>query len=390
MNAKRKKPNCRLFVFAAAVAVVIFSFSPVTLAYVQPVAPIPVKILMLIPDDFDQYSYTSFIKETEIRHHFGKEAEEQFKNLLVPVFRSMVMEPIITEAAARDLLSPDSPGNARVREYDYVAIPKFNNVNSWHKRLHYRYEVEILIEFYAADGSNITKAKGYGESTTGIYASTTPRDAANVALTGAVEVIRDGLEQRKGLFAVIPPPVAVLAPVVTSLSGEDTMPGVTPLPAKILLLIPEEFDRFVYTGSIEGTETRHALGEEAQKQFGRLLVPEFQSVVIKSVSSETAALDMISPDNMDKIGTQEYDYIAIPRFADVSSWWKSSGYGFEIDVVLEFYSTGKARDVKIKGYGEFSTGRDSFTPIEAGRRALKSAIRAISEDIDRRRDLFTS
>ena len=49
---------------------------------------------------------------------------------------------------------------------------------------------------------------------------------------------------------------------------------------RVLLLVPEDFQRYVYVSTYEGREIRHPLGEEAVRELGPPL--ESNSLVLKS------------------------------------------------------------------------------------------------------------
>ena len=234
----------RLVLGAASATIVLFCSLPaIASQWRDEAVPIPVSILLLIPERFEQFTYTSFVKGRETVHDLGEEAEDQFRRLLGPEFEMLVIKPAGSEAEALDMLSPDSPDNAEVRTYDYVAIPKFISVTASSKAFHYQFEVEILLEIYSADNSTVTKIKGYGKTTAGNLASMTPHDAANRALWNAIDAIRDGIEGKRA--ALIPtsassapksPQVAMhlesaqeeLQRIVTANandSGDDEIPG---------------------------------------------------------------------------------------------------------------------------------------------------------------------
>lgn len=358
-------------------------------------APIPVNVLLLLPDRIKQFTYRSLIKGKETVHAFGEEAEDQFRRILGSEFELLVIKPVGSEAEALDMLSPESPDNEEVRTFDYVAIPKFISATSWSKTFRYQFEIEILLELHATDNSTVTRIKGYGRTTAGNLASTTPLRAGNRVLWNAIDAIRDGLEGKRD---VLIPIAGSGASPMKSLGVEappetETVRDVDPVPVSVLLLVPDEFRAFVYTSSVQGMTTDHALGEEAEEQMGTLLYPVFQSMVMKPVGSDSEVRDMLSPDSPDNAEVKDFDYIAVPKFADVHSWEDQSRFGFQIDLLVELYSTNGLEVIRIKGYGDFGAdvyGVSAPTAWEAGSRTLELAIRAIRETIDRRRELFAS
>ena len=55
---------------------------------------------------------------------------------------------------------------------------------------------------------------------------------------------------------------------------------------RVLLLIPEEFQRFVYVSTYEGDEIRHPLGEEAVRELRAAFGIEFASVEVWPVGAK--------------------------------------------------------------------------------------------------------
>jgi hypothetical protein len=97
------------------------------------------------------------------------------------------------------MLWPEDPENAKVRAYDYVAIPKFLRVDSLESNQKYGFEIDMQVEFTAKNGSSIT-VKGHGETLIGKYAQSTPEKGAVLTLQYAVSALLDGVEQRRSLF----------------------------------------------------------------------------------------------------------------------------------------------------------------------------------------------
>ncbi len=363
--------------------------------------PISARVLLLVPDSFDNVTYRSRVGGVETVHYFGRDATEELRRMLTPAFQRLTVWHVGSEADAMDMLAPDNPRNAEVQGFDYVAIPHFNDVNSrpgWR----YRFEIDMVLDLYAIDGSKITSVRGYGESNTGDWYSTTPLDAGHVALRMSAEAIRDGIEGRRSLFAVVPgsrfaeAPPAPRQPFDTdgSTNEMDVAPAVVnPIPVRVLLLVPDDFSRFVYTTRTRNRDADHFLGEHAEERFRTMLTPQFQHLTIRPVASEAEARDMLSPDNPANSELKGYDYVAIPRFSKVNSWSERSNQGVEIDLNVDFFSTDGAKEIKFKAYGNNITGL--YGPREvaearAGNLALNSAMKALRESIDRRRNDFTS
>ncbi len=363
--------------------------------------PVPASVLLLIPDNFDRMTYTSLVGGRETVHYFGRDAAEELRRMLRPAFQDLAVRRVSSEAEAMDMLSHDNPRNAELLGFDYVAVPHFNDVNSRPAGFRYRFEINMVLDLYASDGSKVTSVRGYGESNTGDWSITNPLEAGHVALRMSAEAIRDGIEGRRSLFAVLPRPRYAEAPAPrhpfeTDGATDDMDFGsaeASPIPVRVLLLIPDEFSRYVYTSHSRGVETEHFLGEHAEERFRKMLKPQFEHLAFRSVPSEAVAMDMLSSNNPDHSEVKGFDYVAIPKFSKVNAWSERSNYGVEIDMVLNFYSADGSKEIKFTGYGNYISGllgRVEAVKAKAGDLALNSAVKAIRESIDRRRDAFVS
>ena len=165
--------------------------------------------------------------------------------------------------------------------------------------------------------------------------------------------------------------------------------GRPPVPASVLLLIPEEFQRFVYVSTYEGNEIRHPLGREGARELKAALGIEFASVEVLTVRSESEAMAMLDPEDPVNVEVRAYDYVVIPRFMRVDSSADNQKYGFEIDLLTEFYAKDGAIVTKIKGHGESGTGKWSGSTLEDGAGiALQSAVSGILDGVEENRSLF--
>jgi hypothetical protein len=165
--------------------------------------------------------------------------------------------------------------------------------------------------------------------------------------------------------------------------------GRPPVPASVLLLIPEEFQGFVYVSTYEGNEIRHPLGREGARELRAAFGIEFASVEVRTVRSEAEAMAMLDPKDPVNVEVRAYDYVVIPRFMRVDSSVDNQKYGFEIDLLTEVYAKDGASVTKIKGHGETSTGKwSTSTPEEGVGIALQSAVSAILDGIEESRSLF--
>ena len=160
---------------------------------------IPVKILLLIPSEFERFEHVSNYEGSRIRHRLGRDAELEFKDAFGIEFAKVEVWPVQSEDRAMQMLWPEDPENAQMRAYDYVAIPRFLRVDSLESNEKYGFEIDMQVEFNAKNGSSIT-IKGHGECLIGKYAQSTPEKGAVLTLQYAVSALLDGIEKRRSLF----------------------------------------------------------------------------------------------------------------------------------------------------------------------------------------------
>lgn len=171
-----------------------------------------------------------------------------------------------------------------------------------------------------------------------------------------------------------------------TLSHEDMPPSVEPIPADVLLLIPVEFDQFVYVSSYEGREIRYAFGKAIKDQFRALLNTAFESIVIKPISSVAAAVLMMS---QNEARIKDFDYVGVPEFVSTNSWVKPFEYGIEIGIRVEFFSTDKSKVIAVKGHGQGTAGIYFASALqEAGKSGLRTALISLRDDLNAKRSLF--
>ncbi|MBI5593202.1 MAG: hypothetical protein HY881_22285 [Deltaproteobacteria bacterium] len=161
--------------------------------------PIPVKILLLIPAEFERFEHVSNYEETRIHHRLGRDAELELRDAFGIEFAKVEVRPVESQDRAMQMLWPEDPENVQLRAYDYVAIPKFLRVDSLESKEKYAFEIDLQVEFNAKNGSSIT-IKGHGESMIGKYAQSTPEKGAVLTLQYAVSALLDGIEKRRSLF----------------------------------------------------------------------------------------------------------------------------------------------------------------------------------------------
>jgi len=161
--------------------------------------PIPVKLLLLIPAEFEHFVHVGNYDGSRIRLRLGREAELELRDAFGIEFAKLEVWPVGSEDTAMKMLWPEDPENAKVQAYDYVAIPKFLRVDSLESNQKYGYEIDMQVEFTAKNGSSIT-IKGHGETLIGKYAQSTPEKGAVLTLQYAVSAILDSIEQRRSQF----------------------------------------------------------------------------------------------------------------------------------------------------------------------------------------------
>jgi len=161
---------------------------------------VPVTVLLLIPEEFQRFVYVSTYEGNQIRHPLGEEALRELRIAFGIEFASVRVWPVTSEAEAMAMLAPRDRVNPELPAYDYVVIPKFTRVDSSVENQKYGFDIDLLAEFYAKDGTTVTNIKGKGESSTGKWFASTPEEGAKIALQYAVSAILDGVEGNRSLF----------------------------------------------------------------------------------------------------------------------------------------------------------------------------------------------
>lgn len=161
--------------------------------------PIPVKILLLIPFEFERFEHVSNYEGSRIRHPLGRDAELEMRDAFGIEFVKVEVRPVQSEERAKEMLLPKDPEYIRTIGYDYVAIPRFLRIDSLESNEKYGFEINMQVEFNANNGSSIT-VKGHGECQIGKYAQSTPEKGAVLTLQYAVSALLDGIEKSRNLF----------------------------------------------------------------------------------------------------------------------------------------------------------------------------------------------
>jgi len=159
-----------------------------------------------------------------------------------------------------------------------------------------------------------------------------------------------------------------------------------PAGGRLLLLVPRDFESFVYTSEINGRRTHHNFGEQATDELGAQLRPFFTSVTIERVSSEAGVKGRLDSGDYDR-PESGYDLIAVPEFRDVDSWVRSDRYGFNVSMGVKFYTPDESKVTRVKGRGESShTGFFGMSPGENASLAVRKAVEAVADGVCREGD----
>lgn len=172
----------------------------------------------------------------------------------------------------------------------------------------------------------------------------------------------------------------------TTASIEAGWQSMQPIPARMLLLMPQEFSGYSFVYIHKGEEIRLPLGEQAVNQLQLLLRNAFTSMDVDQVPSRSAALDMLTYGDP---RLARYDLVAIPRFENVSYWDKGPEFGFNVDIRLEITPVRSRIMDTITGLGRASAPQGAFSPMERLTLAMSSSFDAIKDVIESRREAWT-
>ncbi|MDY0039160.1 MAG: hypothetical protein RBS57_02535 [Desulforhabdus sp.] len=161
-----------------------------------------------------------------------------------------------------------------------------------------------------------------------------------------------------------------------------------PIQGRMLVMIPEEVEQYVYTFSHKGgRETRLPVGQQVTDLLEKLLRSAFSSTTFMPVPSEATAKEMNEEQDPRMRG---YDFVAIPRITKVSHWDRGPEYGFDVDLSLEISSFSTRTVETISGHGESSTPESPvFTPAERLSTAVSYALDAVRDGIVTRQDAWS-
>jgi hypothetical protein len=165
----------RIAALAAVVALIACGTTTVTPATTLEQATmvsysaVPKRILLLMPDEFSTYSFTSPSGSTTYK--FGSRAAELLPQVLSKAFSEVTSHPVSGEGA---LLVATDQKNPELPKYDYVAYPKFVDTKITRRRgsilseatvgiAAENIETTIRIEFVATDRSRSISILGHGK-----------------------------------------------------------------------------------------------------------------------------------------------------------------------------------------------------------------------------------
>jgi hypothetical protein len=118
--------------------------------------------------------------------------------LLGSAFTSTSVMTVASESVARDMISREDP---ELRAYDHVAVPRFMGVTSYDKGFEVGFDVDVVLEISSFDAGRVEKIRGHGESRTPVQTGSSPEQSARVALSYAMDAVKDGLEARRGALS---------------------------------------------------------------------------------------------------------------------------------------------------------------------------------------------
>lgn len=146
--------------------------------------PVPKRILLLIPEEFSNYSFTN--SSATIAYKFGPQAAALLPVVMARAFLRVDTRAISGEGAL--LVAMDSK-NSDLASHDYVAYPKFVDTKVTHRSglsavaaavvgtVAEAVETTIRIEFIAIDRSRSIATLGHGVGT-GIPPKALPNESA--------------------------------------------------------------------------------------------------------------------------------------------------------------------------------------------------------------------
>ncbi|MHC1742364.1 MAG: hypothetical protein AB9873_04940 [Syntrophobacteraceae bacterium] len=160
--------------------------------------PIRARVLLLVPDELDQFVYLHSGKRGAVQIPLGRTAVDQIDTLLGSAFTSSSVMLVASEAEARDKISREDP---ELRAYDFVALPKFLSLTSSDSGFEEAFEVDVLLELSSFDTGRVEKIRGHGEARIPVQAGSSPEGSARTALSYAVDALKDGLEARRAALS---------------------------------------------------------------------------------------------------------------------------------------------------------------------------------------------
>lgn len=175
---------------------------------------------------------------------------------------------------------------------------------------------------------------------------------------------------------------------------QATMVSYTPVPKRILLLIPEEFSSYSFT-SPSGSVT-YKFGSRAAELLPQVLSKAFSHVSSRSISGEGALLVAMDEKNPE---LAKHDYIAYPKFVDSKVTRRRGSIlseatvglaaeNIETTIRIEFVATDRSRSIAILGHGKGPGNPDALPEEAAQSQALRTAFRNLLGNITSKRSEF--
>lgn len=163
------------------------------------ITPIQKRVLLLIPEEFAQYIYSSSPGDRSVTYQFGPPAERLLPQLLSRAFTTLDEKAATGDGRTELMLLLD----AKVRDstaYDFIALPKFVATNSSESFGSYNISTTLRVEFVAADKSRTISASGQGTAASHFYIGSSLQGSGEEALRKALENMVRDIDAKRALF----------------------------------------------------------------------------------------------------------------------------------------------------------------------------------------------
>jgi hypothetical protein len=163
------------------------------------VTPIEKRVLLLIPEEFAQYIYSSSPGDRSVTYQFGPPTARLLPELMSRAFTSLDKKSATGDGRTEMMLlldakAPDSTA------YDFIAIPKFVATNSSESFGAYNISTTLRVEFVAVDKSRTISASGQGTAASHFYISSSLQGSGEEALRKALESMVRDIDSKRALF----------------------------------------------------------------------------------------------------------------------------------------------------------------------------------------------